>query len=101
MICCENTYNLCEYSTCDTISFGVASSTSTIKMYATFAGITQTQDIIINAGQPYIIDLGALNENACYTIRFKNLDGTKHLIDINGTYYDCFKLKTIIENENI
>lgn len=101
MICCQNTYNLCEWSTCESIEFGIATSTSTIKAHFTFANNTSIKDVLITNGMPYTLDLDGLNENACYTIRFKNLDGTKHIININGIDYDCFKLKTINKHEII
>lgn len=97
--CCQNTYNLCAVSNCSTITFGESLTTENIKIYYTFANITQPNQLEITTGQPYLIDVSKLNENACYNIYAKKTTGEKYQFNIDGTLYDCLKLQTTINYE--
>src|SRR5574343_593550 len=95
MSCCTNTpYFLGCVNHCSTLSFGIASETTTLTGVFTFAGIDSSQDISIIATEPITVDVSGLNEYASYTLKFYDSDGLPYSVDINGTEYDCFRFKT-------
>lgn len=96
MTCCDNTYKLGCFNHCSTIKFGTADATKTLTGIFTFAGSSYPLAIPIVTGQQYSIPLSGLNENAEYTLKLYNSDGTIYTITINDVEYDCFSLKTMV-----
>lgn len=94
MSCCTNTYNLGCFNHCGSISFGEATSTETLTAVVEFANQANQLEIDITNGDPYLIPLSGLNEDAFFTMKLYDDSGAVHTITIDEVVYDCFTFKT-------
>jgi hypothetical protein len=96
MSCCTKTYNLGCFNHCGSISFGEAESTETLTAILSFANNHQSLSIDISDGDPYLIPLSSLNEDAFYTFKLYDDSGSVHTVTIDDIEYDCFEFKTMV-----
>lgn len=97
--CCKNILNLCDQDVCGNgVDFGIAAQTSgEHTLHLTFLGVISFKVVkSFTAGDEVIFPVDTLNEDYQYTTELFDPNGDKIVITKNGTDYDCFRFKTVI-----